>query len=299
MAEAKSLLKRSCSAKQNRPLKENNFAKPDSNEFHILPHDPTSDLHTLQRLADDLDSYSPLVGLETDTDKPDCIFLEITGLAHLFQGESNIELAVHEHCIQLGYVPETAIADTVGLSWGMVKCGAQHLLSKQLPIHSLRLLPTTFETLSQLGIQTVGQLQQLPRRDLTARFGDEICKRLDQMAGKIAEPIIARRPPPEYYAEQLLNAPTSHRETIEVIIQRLIEQICNELSAAQRGALQWTFRLYCGTPLPMKFQVSLFQASATAKHVFQLALMQLEQLFRPTRKNRMTIHSNLLHRNLD
>lgn len=289
LAEAKSLLRRG------------------STTFHILPHDPTTDLYTLQQLADRLDCFSPLVGLETDTDKPESILLDIAGLAHLFGSEEKLAGRVQAFCKQQGYHPRTSIADTVGLAWAAVRHQynpaaqasgspahdsptlenhslALRACTSSLPIHALRLTPRTLETLSQLGIQTVGQLMLLPRRDLTARFGNEITNRIDQMSGSTPEPIIARRPPPEYYAEQLLNAPTHHRETIEVIIARLTQQICNELSAAQRGALQWTFRLFHGTPLPIKFYVSLFQPTTTPEHVMQLALMQLEQaLGQPTK----------------
>ena len=271
LAEAKSLLRRGATT------------------FHILPHDPTADLYTLQQLADWMDCFSPLVGLETDTDRPESILLDVTGLAHLFGSEEKLADDVQQFCKQLGYHPRTSIANTVGLAWAGSRWGISDFKSQiselqtngpdgsHLPIEALRLQSSTIETLHQLGLQTVGQLLLLPRRDLTARFGNEIINRIDQMLGTTTEPIIARRPPPEYYAEQLLNAPTHHRKTIEVIISQLTQQICHELSAAQRGALQWTFRLFHGTPLPLKFYVSLFQPTATPEHVMQLALMQLEQ----------------------
>ena len=149
---------------------------------------------------------------------------------------------------------------------------------KDLPVAALRLSDWATETLHQLGVSSIGQLLQLPRQALAARFGDEIHKRLDQLSGKLAEPIIARNAPSEFYAEQLLEYPTSHCETIEVIIQRLVENICTQLAAVQRGALQWTIRLYGQHKLPLKLCVSLFEPTAAAEHVMQLATMQLEQL---------------------
>jgi protein ImuB len=100
--------------------------------------------------------------------------------------------------------------------------------------------------------------------------------------------MIARHRPPEFYAEQLLDYPTSHQETIEVIIERLIGRICAALSAAQQGALQWTIRLYGQHKLPLKLYVSLFQPTATADHVVPLAKMQLDQMLQPNvrRKSR-------------
>jgi protein ImuB len=277
LTEAKSLLRRGLE-NENSPV-------------HILPHDPTADLIALEKLADRLDCFSPIIGLETDTDQPDCLLMDITGLGSLFGGEPKIALGLQQHCGDLGYVTRVAIANTIGMAWGMVKFGGRKAevgreeefrpSNSDLPIESLRLSDWIVETLHQLGVDRIEQLVDLPRRDLKARFGDEIHWRMDQMTGAVAEPIVARHPPPEFFAQQLLDYPTSHRETIEIVMQRLIESICGQLASAQQGALQWTIGLYCQHALPLKFCVSLFQPTATADHVIPLVRIQLEQILQP------------------
>ena len=106
----------------------------------------------------------------------------------------------------------------------------------QLPIEALRLEPATTQTLHQLGIETVQQVLVLPRADLAMRFGTEIHRRIDQATGQIEEPVVARHKPPEFQAHQLLDYPTSHRETIEVIIARLVTGICSQLQPTTRSA---------------------------------------------------------------
>lgn len=267
--------------------------------FHIFPHDPAADLYAIQKLADDLDTFSPIVGLQQETDQPDCIFLDVTGLGHLFGGESKLEQQVDAHFRELGYLPQLGLAHTVGLAQGKAqfepenepenKSGDLSDADEQyeaLPVAALRLSEWTTETLGQLGVRTIGQLLQLPRHDLSARFGGTIHRRIDQFTGKVAEPIIAQQQLPEFYAEQMLDYPTSHKETIEVITQRLIAGICGQLAAKQQGALQWTIRLYGQHKLPLKLRVSLFQPTATAEHVVGLANMQLEQLLNPSANSR-------------
>ncbi|MEM9411902.1 MAG: hypothetical protein AAGA30_12355, partial [Planctomycetota bacterium] len=82
--------------------------------FHILQHDPTSDLFALEALADQLDEFSPMVGLQQDSDFPDCLFLDITGLGKLFGSETKLHQSVQDFCQNLGYLVRIAIAPTIG-----------------------------------------------------------------------------------------------------------------------------------------------------------------------------------------
>lgn len=305
MSEAKSLLWRGAT---NASRRSTSLENPTTSErpFHILPHDPAANLYAIEKLADDLDSFSPIIGLQNDNPQPDCIFLDVTGLAPLFGSEIDLAQSVLDFCSEQGYLAKVAIAQTLGQSQGFAQYGMPNDQGKtgdantthsaiyishsktsfhSLPVTTLRLSAWITKTLHQLGIRTIDQLLRLPRKDLSARFGNEIHTRIDQMIGTTGEPIIARQPQPEFYAQQLLDHPTSHKETIEVILNRLIENICRQMKALQQGALQWTIRLYCqDSKLPLKLYVSLFQPTATAEHVVQLAQMQLEQILNPFKK---------------
>ena len=291
LSEAKSLLRR-------------------GGHFHIFEHDLEADMEALERLADSLESFSPIIGLEAISEqefkrgrRPDSLLLEVTGLAHLFGDENQLARQLLVHGDGLGYLPRIAIADTVGIAWAMARYVAGQYFAAheqpvvlppgdretigQLPVDALRLEAPTIDTLYQLGVETIGQLQRLSRNDLAMRFGNAIHRRLDQMTGKIEEPVVARRKPPEFIAEQLLEYPTNHRETIEVIIARLVAGLCAEMRARQRGALEWTIRLICQSGSPLEFCVNLFQPTATTKQVMPLVEMQLEQVLSPhTRKSR-------------
>lgn len=308
LSEAKSLL--SCGPKGADP----NFAKQPTGRpgnwspppsIHIISHDPASDLYAIEKLADEMDSFSPIVGLQQETLFPNCIFLDISGLASLFGSESELAQSILSFCKQRGYLGQIGIGNTLAQAQGAAQFGMQNaecrmnvgsstydsaicipnseFFFKSLPVVALRLSDWITTTLHQLGIRTVNQLLALPRKDLSARFGKEVHQRIDQMTGKFPEPIIARKPLPEHYAEQLLDHPTSHQETIEIILERLIEKVCRQMASAQQGALQWTIRMYCQNhKLPLKLFVSLFHPTTTATHIVQLARMQLEQLLMQT-----------------
>lgn len=292
--------------------------------FHIFEHDIDADFAGIEDLADSLESFSPIVGLETIDSadfkrgrRPCSILLDVTGLGHLFGDESQLARQVLTHCDEIGYLPRVAIADTVGIAWAISRHFAGQYFAihqqpavlppgnqdtiKQLPVDGLRLEPATIDTLYQLGIETIGQLLRLPRNDLAMRFGNVINRRLDQLSGKLEEPVEARKKPAQFVAEQLLEYPTNHRETIEIIITRLVTKLCSQMRSQQRGALEWTIEMAqltdgksvspssstTSTRCPIKFYVNLFQPTATTKEIMPLVAMQLEQALSPhTRKSR-------------
>lgn len=285
--------------------------------FHIFEHDLDADLAGIETLADSLDCFSPLVGLETVEPsehkrgrRPDSILLDVTGLAHLFGDESQLARQLLVHCDQLGYLPRVAVASTVGEAWAMARFVAGRYFAQyqqpvvlsvadqeaipSLPVEACRLPIDMVETLYQLGIKTIGQLQRLSRNDLAMRFGDTLHRRMDQLTGKIEEPVVARRKPVEFVAEQLLEYSTNHGETIRVIIARLVAKLCDQMRSRQQGALQWSIELVCQSGLPVRFDVNLFQPTATTDHVLPLVEMQLEQVLSPQTHRGTTIEVNAI-----
>lgn len=281
-----------------------------SGRFTIFEHNLEQDVSGLETLSDSLEEFSPVVGLEMiDSQefkrgrRPNSLFLDVTGLAHLFGDETQLARQLLLHCDGLGYLPRIAIADTVGEAWGLARYAAGHHFSemrqplvmpitknrdeiadeliRQLPVDSLRLDSGVIDTLFQLGIENLGQLLRLSRGELAMRLGDVIHRRLDQFLGKIEEPIVARRKPTEFVAEQTLDYPTSHRETIEVVVARLVCRLCEQLRAGQQGALEWWVRLKCQKGAAIEFRVNLFQPTAETAQVMPLIAMQLEQALAP------------------
>jgi len=184
---------------------------------------------------------------------------------------------------------------------------------RPLPVDCLRLSPSIVDLLRQLGICRIGQLEALPRCELSSRFGEELLRRMDQAAGRLAEPVVAHRSRPRFDARFSLEHATSRRATIEALLEQLIEQVARKLSERGCGAV----RLEClveglgdggwglgiggsgfgvqgsgfwggGLPdqeefegKPVLVSVGLFEPTASAKHLFGLARLQLERLRLP------------------
>ena len=279
-------------------------------DFHISEHDPTADLTALEQLAQTLEKFSPVIGIEQDLRQiesrkktapqanmrfqPSSILLDVTGLSHLFGGYHALAAQVSQHCNGQDYHARIAIANTTGLAWAashfsracqfgqplIVNADDEQFIG-DLPVAALRINATSSNTLDRLGIQTVRQLRTIDRGDLRARLGPDLIRRMDQLSGAIEEPVIVRRGLPEFFENKALQFPTSNRETIEAVINRLLNRLCGELKSRQLGALIWQVRLLPAQPLQqasgINFRVCLFQATANADHVTPLISMQLEQ----------------------
>jgi protein ImuB len=170
-----------------------------------------------------------------------------------------------------------AVADTLGAAWAFAHFDGEVL--EELPVAAMRL--TDFEVLAELGIHQIGQLLRLPRETIAARFDPELLLRLDQATGRVPEPIISHRPPPDIIAEKLLEYPIGNRQALDGILQELIESVCRSLIQRQQGVIQLECTLHCESAAPVKILVGLYRATAHDKHLLELAAMQLDRLTLP------------------
>ena len=273
-------------------------------KLHSEGYDPAADREALKEWAEWCRRFSPLVGLDAVA-APDCLLLDVTGLAHLFGGETALAAKVIHDFAHRGLVVRVAIADTIGAAWALahfpandqeiqntpstphsplpthhspnIPPGEVSPALHPLPVEALRLPDDVVDLLHQLGVYRIGQLESLPRSDLTARFGPRLLERWDQATGRLAEPIPAQPLTPEFGARWLLDHPTTRRETIEHVVEQLVGRVAQMLFRCGRGALRLECRLDCQSARGVEISVGLFQPSAAAGHLFGLIHMPLER----------------------
>ncbi len=106
----------------------------------------------------------------------------------------------------------------------------------QLPVHTLRVGSEVTAALHRLGIETIGQLMELPRETLPARFGPILSRRLDEAIGAVPEPIAAMETPAQVEARYVFEYPITSPQAIEIAIERLIDRIVKQLDRLCAGA---------------------------------------------------------------
>jgi len=257
----------------------------------------------LRRLAQACERYSPLVGLE-EAEPPESLLLDVTGLEHIFGSEEALALQVQQYLSGQGYDVRLAVADTVGLAWAGAHFGdvgepggvsprrrsspapsvglrhtarlKENFVRDLLPVAALRLSSSVLDLLSQLGIATIGQLKQIPRGSLAARLGNEPIRRLDQLTGAVAEPIVAHQPLAELTAQWSLEFPTSRHEAIAQILLRLTERLLEQVIPTDQGIVELHCRLKCEGGAVVELPVGLFRPSIDAQRLVDLLILRLE-----------------------
>jgi protein ImuB len=136
-------------------------------------HDARRDREALVELAEWCEQFSPIVGLD-QTDEPDSLLMDVSGLAHLFGGEEALAQAVVTACQQQRLTVRVAIADTASAAWGLARWS--EMLAEESSRHTpcavrqhsasgtdgTRSVPATFVVLPPEEAETGTVLDHLP-----------------------------------------------------------------------------------------------------------------------------------------
>ncbi len=208
----------------------------------LVDAEPDVDAAALERITLwALSQYSPIVAV----DGTDGIVLDTEGADHLQGGELPMVTKISNQFLARKLTARVAIADTWGAAHAcaraisretvIVPVGKTVAAVEKLPITLLRLPEKILSDLRTLGFQTIGELANTPRAPLTLRFGPEIARRLDQMFGRVAEPIDPIRTPELVEVTRAFAEPIGAAETIDKYVGRLIVQLIGELQKRGLG----------------------------------------------------------------
>ncbi|MGO7367620.1 DNA polymerase Y family protein [Rhizobium ruizarguesonis] len=210
--------------------------------LRMIDADPAADAMALERITMwALSQYSPIVAV----DAPDGIVMDTEGADHLQGGEERMLTSIANRFRAKGLTTRVAIADTWGAAHAcarainretvVVPSGESIRAVERLPISLLRLAEKIVSDLRTLGFQTIGELSATPRAPLALRFGPEVGRRLDQMFGRLSEPIDPIRSPELVEVVRSFAEPIGAAETINKYVGRLVVQLVAELQRKGLG----------------------------------------------------------------
>lgn len=256
------------------------FATP---SVRIETHDPAADAAALYRLAVWAQRFSPVVAV----DEPDGLLLDVTGCAPVWGGEERLLRAAVDAMGRLGFKARVTIAPTFGCAWAASRFGAERACvvpadgirdaMAPLPIAALRVDGAVATQLGEVGIERVGDLLELPRSTLPARFGPELLLRLDQALGQAIETIDPVRPVPLPAFERVFDGPTDRVEAIELTVRELLDEVTGELERRSCGARRVDVELVRSDLKPGRLTITLGRPIRDAKHLWQLLRPKLER----------------------
>jgi protein ImuB len=254
--------------------------RPDLVHF---PVDPLEDGRALQRLAAWSLRFTPLVMC----DQPNGLLLDITGCAHLWQGEEGLRRNMQERLRPHGYACRIGIADTIGAAWAAARfaemapimpIGGQRKALAALPVDALRIDLATAEALRRLGLRRIGDLYPLPRASVVSRFGRLLLDRLDQALGDLSEAFAAAFAPPPHRVSQIFAEPIGTAEDLHRSLEMLAEKLAAQLAEGGLGARRGKFSCYRLDHQVSEIGIGLSLPSAKAPHLIDLLARKIEQL---------------------
>ena len=202
--------------------------------------EPLADAKLLEALARLMERASPLVAI----DGSDGMFLDMTGIAHLFGGETAMLGKLAGWIERLGFTVRMSLADTPGAAWALAHHGgactlvepdATSVALAPLPVEALRIGDEAAELCRRLGLTTIGALYPLPRRTLAARFGLAAVTRLAQARGEEDEPLPFRRFEAPLRETLSFAEPIARTEDVEGAFGMVIERLCARLERDGKG----------------------------------------------------------------
>ncbi len=193
---------------------------------------------------------------------------------------------------------QMAIADSLGAAWAVARFGAGHgkydkddgnlaaivpeggarEALERLPVTALRLSVEASDGLARLGLGRIGELYDLPRGALTARFGREVTYRLDQALGRCHEPLSPRPAKTSFWSRMAFPEPIGHRDHIARATAQLVDDLCAVLEGQERGARRIELRLYLADGTMRRIKAGLNRASREPGHLLRLLAEHLPSL---------------------
>jgi protein ImuB len=217
--------------------------------------EPEKDAACLLALARWSGRYSPSLNVDGD----DGLWLDVSGVPHLFGGARALLADMARRFAKLGFTARIALAETLGGAHALARYAhSSSVIVPQgkigeaiapLPVEALRLEHEISRLLRRLGLKRIGQLYDLPRTSLERRFhsrqaAEAVLHRLDQALGVREEPHNLLLPAPDYAARLPFPEPLITHEGIVAGLDHLAGKLSEALTLANRGARRLSLTLY-------------------------------------------------------
>jgi protein ImuB len=249
----------------------------------IEPQDPESDAAALRALAAWAHRFSPVVAV----DAPDGLLIDASGCERVWGCEDRLARAALDGLRRLGVEGRVAIAPTFGCAWALSRFwdarstiiaanGSREAIAP-LPVGALRLDAAAVDQLAEVGITRIGELLDVPRSAIPARFGGVLLLRIDQALGSAFEAIEPVRPVPPPRAERIFEGPTDRVEAIELTVRELLDELALALHERGAGARSLGIELTRSDLDPERISVTLGRPSRDPRHLWSLVRPRLER----------------------
>ena len=242
--------------------------------------DPDRELKHLRLLAGMCYRFTSRVSLEPagGAQIASGLLLEAEGSLKLFGSLNAWQSGVAGLCGDLGHAAVLRAAATPSAALALARARASRL--PDVPLIHTGLAGREVESLSNMGIKTLGPLLQLPEAELGQRFGIRLTNYLRRLAGSMPDPRRCIEPEPAFASSLHLLDPITDKGALLFSMQRLLTELEHWLIGRQLGAqrLLWRFAPHeaaARVTIPVRFAAAR-QRKADFIEIVRLALNRIE-----------------------
>jgi len=253
---------------------------PDLSVLDDMPDLPDK---LLGRFAEWCIRFAPIVAI----DPPDGLLLDVTGCSHLWGGDQSYVAEVVRKLNARGYDVRVAMADTIGVAWGVARFGKEPLAIEAgkhiealltLPPEALRLEVAAIDLLHKLGLHQINQFIRMSRTSLRRRLGQHFIMRLDMALGQEIETIKPVLPPEPYQERLPCMEPIITAVGIEIALEELLKALCLRLRQEQKGLRSAAFKGYRVDGKVEQIDIGTNRPSHNERHLFKLFEIKLSTI---------------------
>ena len=254
------------------------------------PYDPAGDLAFLEKLALWAQRWGPWSAM----DAPDGLLVDVTAVPHLFGGEEKLVADVAAAFSKRELGVRCAIAPTAGAAWALAHyappgtiLGAQEDAEArlgELPVAALRLDQDVVTVLRRLGLKKLGELTTIGRDAIQRRFRNRKSPaanpliRLDQLLGRVPEPLLPVIPQAMPLVQRRLLEPIRHRQLLDQVVGDLAGDMARELEGRGEGARRLEMGLWRVDGEVTVRRLELAAATRDPAHIVRLFAAKLDDI---------------------
>ncbi len=269
-----------------------------------------------EREADDralraLASWCGRYGSARNVEDNDGVWIDTTGVAHLFGGEQAMLADLVRRLARAGITARAGLADTPGAAFALARfatspatpsciasTGAARERLAPLPVEALRLPSAATVLLGRLGLRRIGQLYAVPREALAQRFrsapagragarrrereamlmAGTVLARLDRALGLAAEPRAPLTEPARHIARRLFAEPLVTATGVAAALDDLARDLACRLEVRGEGGTRFVLALYRADGSSQEVSIGASRPCRDARHLIALFSEKLDRL---------------------
>lgn len=217
-------------------------------DLHVVSRDPGRERAMLEATATAALDFTPRVNLEP----PDAVLLEVRGSLRLFGGARRLCELVRQRLQSCGLETRLALTPAALASLWFARAGEEVALRRPdalaarlapLPLAVTRWPERALQSLTTMGVRTVGECLRLPRDGFARRFEPRMRLELDRALGHAHDPRVAFVAAARFVVRRDLEPELTDTDRLQRACELLLDDLCALLRGRGAAVDALEFRL--------------------------------------------------------